>query len=74
MYFSNLLAVTGLSLLAAVGVSAGGGFAASCSNYYVQGYTLTATCGNGSGGTQTSSIDLNRCIANYNSNLACAAK
>ncbi|KAF8609768.1 Cyanovirin-N [Ceratobasidium sp. AG-I] len=73
MYFSNLLAAFGFSLFAAVSVSAGGGFSASCSNYYVSGYTLTATCGNGSGGTKTTSIDLNRCIANYNGNLACAA-
>ena len=75
MHFSTILAAVGFSLSAAMSVSAAGGFSGSCSNYYMQGNNvLTATCGNGSGGTQTSSIDLNRCIANYNGNLACAAK
>ncbi|KAF8609767.1 Cyanovirin-N [Ceratobasidium sp. AG-I] len=74
MYFSNILAAIGFSLFAAMSVSAGGGFSASCSNFYMQGNNvLTATCGNGSGGSKTTSIDLNRCIANYGGNLACAA-
>ncbi|QRV73814.1 CVNH domain protein [Ceratobasidium sp. AG-Ba] len=52
---------------------AGGGFSASCSGYGVSGTTLTANCSDGKGGSRWSSIDLNRCIANYNGNLVCAA-
>jgi hypothetical protein len=75
MHFLSLSAVLGVSFFTVSSVNAAGGFSGSCSNYYMQGNNvLVATCGNGSGGTKTSSIDLNRCIANYGGNLACAAK
>ncbi|KAJ7587547.1 hypothetical protein C8J56DRAFT_1026394 [Mycena floridula] len=37
----------------------GGGFSASCTSLRLSGTTLLATCGNGSGGTNPASIDLN---------------
>jgi hypothetical protein len=74
MHFFGLSTALGLSFFAASSVNAAGGFSGSCSSYYVQGYTLTATCNNGSGGTSTTSLDLNGCIANYGGNLACATK
>ncbi|KAG8748830.1 hypothetical protein FRC12_013763 [Ceratobasidium sp. 428] len=70
MYF---LGLTALFFLATSGVRAGGGFSASCRNFYMETKTkLVASCGDGRGGSRDTSIDLNRCIANYGGNLACA--
>ncbi|KAG8726323.1 hypothetical protein FRC12_023498, partial [Ceratobasidium sp. 428] len=73
MYFLGLTVVSALFFLTAPGVSAGGGFSGSCSNIYMDGNSrLVAHCGDGRGGSRDTSIDLNRCIANYGGNLACA--
>ncbi|KAG9127687.1 hypothetical protein FRC07_010760, partial [Ceratobasidium sp. 392] len=73
MHFSGLAVVSALFFLVAPGVSAGGGFSGSCRSFYMQGNSeLKANCGDGHGGWRDTSIDLNRCIANYGGNLACA--
>ncbi|KAJ8509263.1 hypothetical protein ONZ45_g8553 [Pleurotus djamor] len=54
-------------------VNAEGGFARTCTGYYVHDdHYLSANCADGSGGFKDSQIDLNLCIANYNGNLVCA--
>ncbi|KAG9124072.1 hypothetical protein FRC07_012968 [Ceratobasidium sp. 392] len=73
MHFSRLTVASALFLLAAPVVIAGGGFSHSCPSFYMRGNNmLYAKCGNGHGGHKDTSIDLNKCIANYNGNLACA--
>ncbi|KAJ7246491.1 Cyanovirin-N [Mycena rebaudengoi] len=48
--------------------AANGGFTASCSNISVNtsNWVLTATCRTANGGSETSSIGLNSCVANAN--------
>ncbi|KAG8780544.1 hypothetical protein FRC12_022874 [Ceratobasidium sp. 428] len=73
MHFLGLTVVSALFFLATPGVSAGGGFSSSCSSFYMSGNSaLTATCPDGKGGSKTTTLDLNKCIANYGGNLACA--
>lgn len=74
MYFRNIVLVSALGAISANAAAAAGGFSASCRNWYMAGYTLHANCGDGRGGRRDTSIDLNRCIANYGGNLACATK
>ncbi|KAJ7576163.1 Cyanovirin-N [Mycena floridula] len=53
---------------------AGGGFSSSCTNLRISvpsGTTLLASCGNGSGGTNTASIDLNQVLTNRFGSLTC---
>lgn len=49
-----------------------GGFSDSCFDYSLIDTTLYALCQNGGGGYDSTSVDLNQCIANYDGNLACA--
>ncbi|KAG8721264.1 hypothetical protein FRC08_014625 [Ceratobasidium sp. 394] len=72
MYFQKFFLISALAAISAKTVQAGGGFSASCSNWYMSGNTPYASCSDGRGGRRDTSIDLNKCIANYGGNLACA--
>ncbi|KAH7320515.1 hypothetical protein B0J17DRAFT_723785 [Rhizoctonia solani] len=74
MYFITLFTAVSTALLAANGVQAAGNFSASCSSYWIQSNNfLYVTCGDGRGGTTTSSLNLNACIGNDGANLLCRA-
>ncbi|CCM02471.1 uncharacterized protein FIBRA_04571 [Fibroporia radiculosa] len=62
-----------VALIAAPAVLAQG-FAATCgsSGSEIVGTTFYATCTTDSGAQQSTSINLDNCVANYNGNLACA--
>ncbi|KAF4574296.1 hypothetical protein EYR40_005986 [Pleurotus pulmonarius] len=73
MYAPQLLSALFISLLGVSGVHAAGGFAATCSGYFVRdNHFLEANCGDGVGGFKDSTIDLNQCIGNFGQNLVCA--
>ncbi|KAG9219659.1 hypothetical protein CCMSSC00406_0006019 [Pleurotus cornucopiae] len=68
-----ILALPLLTISGVPGARAAGGFAATCSGFFVRdNHYLQAHCGDGRGGYKDSTIDLNLCIANYNSHLVCA--
>lgn len=70
-----ILALPLLTISGVPGARAAGGFAATCSGFFVRdNHYLQAHCGDGRGGYKDSTIDLNLCIANYNSHLVCAHK
>ncbi|KAG8736917.1 hypothetical protein FRC12_017364 [Ceratobasidium sp. 428] len=52
--------------------NAWGGFHTSCTHINVSGTLLSARCKNPAGKEHPTSIDLNKCLANYNGFLACA--
>ena len=56
-----------------VGVLADGNFSGSCRNVGVSGTTLNAECKNSKKVYVKTSINLNKCLANYSGKLACAA-
>ncbi|KDQ28652.1 hypothetical protein PLEOSDRAFT_1102691 [Pleurotus ostreatus PC15] len=75
MYTTQLLSALFIitSLLIVPGVHAAGGFAATCSGYFVRdNHFLQANCGDGVGGFKDSTLDLNLCIGNFGGNLVCA--
>jgi hypothetical protein len=75
MHFTILTSLVGAALFAAGGVQAAGDFSASCSRFWLQNNSIMyATCSDGRGGINTSSLNLNACIVNRNGNLVCAAK
>ncbi|KAI6006276.1 Cyanovirin-N [Pisolithus orientalis] len=53
-------------------VSSSGGYSASCEDCSLSGTDLDCTCGNGSGGTDSASVNLNNCLTNSNGVLVCA--
>ncbi|KAB5591183.1 hypothetical protein CTheo_5392 [Ceratobasidium theobromae] len=63
MHFTSFLTLVGASLFAASGVQAAN-FGSTCSNIYLSGTTLTATCTKVKGSPTTTSLDLNNCIIN----------
>lgn len=67
-YFSSLVPMV---FSIATGVSADGDFAASCHDISLSGSTLSANCANGSGGTDYTELDLDRCLANNYGALGC---
>ncbi|KAI6006274.1 Cyanovirin-N [Pisolithus orientalis] len=52
-------------------VSANGNYADTCENCYLSGTNLDCVCGNGNGGTDSASVNLNNCIGNSNGVLVC---
>ncbi|KAI6021203.1 Cyanovirin-N [Pisolithus marmoratus] len=51
--------------------SANGYYADTCENCGLSGTNLDCTCGNGSGGTDSTSVNLNDCVGNSNGVLVC---
>ncbi|PPR02012.1 hypothetical protein CVT24_011135 [Panaeolus cyanescens] len=78
MYFSNLLTLLATASALTLSAGARGGFASTCTNIFIENdHFLRATCGNGQGGTTSSSLDLNACIGistGPGANLDCIPK
>lgn len=70
MHFTSLLTLVGASFFAMSGVQATN-FGNTCSNIYLSGTTLTATCTPVKGSAKTTSLDLNSCIVNQGGTLLC---
>ena len=75
MKFTAVAAVAVPLLTFVGGTAAAGGFAQSCSNYFIENNNfLRASCRNGAGGTTNSAINLNACIGISGNNLVCRPK
>lgn len=70
MHFTSLLTLVGASLFAVSGVQAAN-FGSTCSNIYLDGTILTATCTAVKGGPKTTHLDLNNCIINGQGTPVC---
>ncbi|KAH6913657.1 hypothetical protein BKA70DRAFT_728204 [Coprinopsis sp. MPI-PUGE-AT-0042] len=72
MKFSTLAVLAAPAIGLIGGAAAAGGFAASCSNYFIEGNNfLRASCRNNAGGTTNSAINLNACIGIDPNQLVC---
>ena len=75
MKFTAVAAVAVPLLTFVGGTAAAGGFAQSCSNYFIENNNfLRATCRNNAGGTTNSAINLNACIGIDPTQLVCRPK
>ena len=79
-FSENIALALGAALLTAIPFTVVNGeaqkdFKLSCQSWFLNGTTFTAFCNSPSGGFGVqSSLDLNRCIANFNGILVCAQK
>jgi CVNH domain len=75
MKFTTLAVLVAPAVGLIGGAAAASGFAASCSNYFIENNNfLRASCRNAAGGITNSAINLNACIGIDPNQLVCRPK